>query len=974
MLTPLIRFEQAGNATPGVAGESRVDFQAGSIITATDDANPGGLETHLWTVVGPPGVVIVLSGENTDTVTFTPSVEGSYLVYKQYGSLYSWTTLSDGQRDSTQGGAAALYTNGTRALCPGETRQFDDVDGFAAELHPLFAVWDKLRLAGDAADEGTVWYTNDAGSLVPLAPGASGQFLQTTGPAATPVWATVIHSQSLDSAYNFGRSITADEGPVTITNPNADAINVLDLATTALGTGTALNITNLGDGDAIAWDRGRLLVPSNNDVNNPAIAFNTVAGHGIYANSSSHTYFPVGAVNRMSIGGYGIRVGQVGGASYSSTAPMVAHLVNNTSGLGFPAGDEVSLISNGLEAVRYDNAQNQILTGDLSIGTGVAATLGHLHINATATNVPCVYAELGAGTTGIRLAYSGSTSWVRIGGLAAPHPAVGKTAHGVLTTNRKVVFDTNGDAYANAGDPSFAFTTNHDVATLGVYATDHATLTADIQEWLTKDGVVLSKITTDGHLLVPDGSAGNASVALASNTGNGLFGTINDLSVTIGGVEQMQISTSVFKMNNPLKLREETGPTPLSSTYGQLWVKDDTPNTLWFTDDTGVSVKQLYAPAANEAAIDSNGLQAVRWDSVQNQINAGNIQLGAGQKLGLDDPGNAYIASDINGRIVHAINSTSRFELTSLLALIKTVPLEQRKSGIAETESLGLHVHNDTVATAVLAQYSPMLVLEGQGWDTNLLATSETKWAQQVRPVQEITAAPSSELVFKASVAGGVYVDALTLTSGGQVLIQDGSITDPSVALASATGSGMYGDATSLRFSLNGSQHLSIINNQVSVGSSAVRLNVGTGTALLPAIRNSGDADSGLFFDTIGHVAVTAAGVEAGRWDSSQNYIAAASILTQLTTGPMLVNEGATATNPTLIPNRQSASSGIGASSAGVVSTIAGTVEALRVDADTTAGNTRLMIYDVDNALLERVTVGASDSGGAGFKVLRIPN
>lgn len=43
-------------------------------------------------------------------------------------------------------------------------------------------------------------------------------------------------------------------------------------------------------------------------------------------------------------------------------------------------------------------------------------------------------------------------------------------------------------------------------------------------------------------------------------------------------------------------------------------------------------------------------------------------------------------------------------------------------------------------------------------------------------------------------------------------------------------------------------------------------------------------------------------------------------------------------------------------------------------DMDTTAGNTRFLIYDVDNATLERVSVGAADSGGGGFKVLRIPN
>lgn len=49
-------------------------------------------------------------------------------------------------------------------------------------------------------------------------------------------------------------------------------------------------------------------------------------------------------------------------------------------------------------------------------------------------------------------------------------------------------------------------------------------------------------------------------------------------------------------------------------------------------------------------------------------------------------------------------------------------------------------------------------------------------------------------------------------------------------------------------------------------------------------------------------------------------------------------------------------------------------VESLEVDNDATAGNTRFLIYDVDNATLERVSVGAADSGGVGYKVLRIPN
>lgn len=43
-------------------------------------------------------------------------------------------------------------------------------------------------------------------------------------------------------------------------------------------------------------------------------------------------------------------------------------------------------------------------------------------------------------------------------------------------------------------------------------------------------------------------------------------------------------------------------------------------------------------------------------------------------------------------------------------------------------------------------------------------------------------------------------------------------------------------------------------------------------------------------------------------------------------------------------------------------------------DGDSTASNTRFMLWDVDSGALQRVSVGVADSGGTGFKVLRIPN
>lgn len=59
---------------------------------------------------------------------------------------------------------------------------------------------------------------------------------------------------------------------------------------------------------------------------------------------------------------------------------------------------------------------------------------------------------------------------------------------------------------------------------------------------------------------------------------------------------------------------------------------------------------------------------------------------------------------------------------------------------------------------------------------------------------------------------------------------------------------------------------------------------------------------------------------------------------------------------------------------AGVIQNIVNGAVSGTFDSNNTAGNTRLLIYDVDNGTLERVSVGAADSGGAGKKVLCIPN
>lgn len=58
----------------------------------------------------------------------------------------------------------------------------------------------------------------------------------------------------------------------------------------------------------------------------------------------------------------------------------------------------------------------------------------------------------------------------------------------------------------------------------------------------------------------------------------------------------------------------------------------------------------------------------------------------------------------------------------------------------------------------------------------------------------------------------------------------------------------------------------------------------------------------------------------------------------------------------------------------GHASLVANSIEGLKVDGNTTAGETPLLVYDITAATLQRVSIGAADSGGAGFRVLRVPN
>lgn len=149
MATPSIRIEQAG-APAGVAGESRPDLVDSVEIFFYDDANVGA-GTHLWEVFFADGGVVALTGENTQSMSFTAPVRGTYLAFKTFDGDTSWSEGSPGQRTTAQGGVGILEMDGSRVRHALETSQF------SVEFLPVVGTFSpEGSIAGDLVPENSV--------------------------------------------------------------------------------------------------------------------------------------------------------------------------------------------------------------------------------------------------------------------------------------------------------------------------------------------------------------------------------------------------------------------------------------------------------------------------------------------------------------------------------------------------------------------------------------------------------------------------------------------------------------------------------------------------------------------------------------------------------------------------------------------------------------------------------------------------
>lgn len=165
-------------------------------------------------------------------------------------------------------------------------------------------------------------------------------------------------------------------------------------------------------------------------------------------------------------------------------------------------------------------------------------------------------------------------------------------------------------------------------------------------------------------------------------------------------------------------------------------------------------------------------------------------------------------------------------------------------------------------------------------------------------------------------------------------------------------------------------------NVAMQIPTTGVQVQVANGSISVPSLGWINDPDTGLFLGGTNIIGFTTGGAQSlqlSATDLSPVPDNAVALGTTSFGWTRIFMKSGLVGSPSYT-FRDDSDSGLYNVSANLVALMAGGVESIRVDASATATQTRLLVYDVDKGAVSRVTVGANDSGGAGFKLLRVPN
>ena len=233
-------------------------------------------------------------------------------------------------------------------------------------------------------------------------------------------------------------------------------------------------------------------------------------------------------------------------------------------------------------------------------------------------------------------------------GATGSNPTVTVTMEG--TTDSHVTIDVPSDVWqlrgdvlddlnitgANSGANEFLVGTGAGALTWESGATARTSLGvaigSDTQAW--NAGLdSLAGLTYAAASFVKMTGANAFALRTIGETADDLEGTI--VHDNLAGVHQ-DVTTSAsptfagLKIESEVFIKEQAAADTDQAAYGQLWVKDDAPNTLWFTDDVGNDHPlrmSAVAETINLLDSDSTAQQQAKIDAVNKYIPAGTTVL-----------------------------------------------------------------------------------------------------------------------------------------------------------------------------------------------------------------------------------------------------------------------------------------------------------------------------------------------------------